>query len=321
MYWIKSILKKLKAYKQRIETRKKIDTINELKTLLDGEFHNVHGEKGAGKTTTACALAQAAINDGRLVFSSRPIPGTYKISLRQLDQYRLPRGSLLILDEIGKDLNARDWHSTGSGILGFFQMCRHFKITIYAFGQLPNDADCRVDALKSEMNKIIKCGFGNHKSKIIRYDKYINENGDLKFSYPSAFKRLFSFKFDRRLFYNDFDSFDLGEYENKPTPDLVHWCISGEQLEREEAEAARMRADFETDKIMQLLFLLRDTERQRKIVDKNFCATEAELFMRLKQSSMNATAGRAFGAVKRSLQTELNDCIELYNTLNNSWGK
>lgn len=315
MFLIKKFFEKLKAYNAYLLNREKLNILKELKEFLDGEFHVMHGERGAGKTTTACALAQAAINDGRLVFSNRPIPGTYKISLRKLDQYRLPRESLLLLDEIGKDLNARDWQSTSSELLGFFQMCRHFKITIYAFGQLPNDADCRVDALKSEMNKIVKCGFGNHKTKIIKYDKYINENGDLKFSYPSLFKRIFAFKYDRRLFYSDFNSYDLGEYEDKPTPDLVHWCVSPEQLEREEAEAARVRAEFETDKMMQLLFLLRDTERQRRIVDKNFQATEADLLRRLKESSLNVTAGRAYGAVRKSLQAELNNCRDIYDEI------
>ena len=315
MFLIKKFFEKLKAYNSYLLNREKLNTLKELKKFLDGEFHVMHGERGAGKTTTACALAQAAINDGRLVFSNRPIPNTYKITLRNLDQYRLPRESLLILDEIGKDLNARDWQSTGSSLLGFFQMCRHFGITIYAFGQLPNDADCRVDALKSEMNKIVKCGFGNHKTKIIKYDKYINENGDLKFSYPSLFKRIFAFKYDRRLFYSDFNSYDLGEYEDKPTPDLVHWCISAEQLEREEAEAARVRAEFEKDKIMQLLFLLRETERQRKIVDKNFQATESDILRRLKESSLNAAAGNAYGAVRKSLQAELNNCREVYDEL------
>ena len=315
MLLIKKFFEKLKAYNAYLLNREKLNILKELKGFLDGEFHVMHGERGAGKTTTACALAQAAINDGRLVFSNRPIPGTYKITLRNLDQYRLPRESLLLLDEIGKDLNARDWQSTGSNLLGFFQMCRHFKITIYAFGQLPNDTDCRVDALKSEMNKIVKCGFGNHKTKIIKYDKYINENGDLKFSYPSLFKRIFAFKYDRRLFYSDFNSYDLGEYEDKPTPDLVHWCVSHDQIEREESEAARVRSEFEMDKIMQLFFLLRDTERQRKIVDKNFQATEAELLRRIKESSQNAVANKSYGAVKKSLQAELNNCREVYDEL------
>lgn len=89
------------------------------------------GLPGAGKSNALADVAHKAIQDGRKVFSNIAIKGTYKIEFKDLIEFRFPRGAVVLLDESGRDFNARNFKNLPDDIFDLFTLHRHLGLDMY----------------------------------------------------------------------------------------------------------------------------------------------------------------------------------------------
>lgn len=115
------------------------------------------GKKGAGKSTTICALADYYNRFGWICYSTEKTPGTYKVEPEQIGYYELEPYSVLFIDEIGLIWHARDFKNFAKEVREWFKLQRHRKLIVYCFSQ-SFDIDKGLRDLCDEI-WIIKCFF------------------------------------------------------------------------------------------------------------------------------------------------------------------
>lgn len=100
----------------------------------------VTGMPGAGKTFFLVCRAKDAMKKGRHVFSNFPIKGAYQIKVQDLVTYTFPPGSLILIDEAGRDFSAHDWKLLPPEIFDLFTLHRHIQldmiVAMNAFGYI-----------------------------------------------------------------------------------------------------------------------------------------------------------------------------------------
>lgn len=104
--------------------------------------YNIYGFVGSPGVGKSCVLQQI-INEfyekGVNVWSTRPFQYARKISISDLGNYSFNingiQGGVLILDELGIDMNNRHYKEIDKDILEFFKLYRHYKLQIYVVSQ------------------------------------------------------------------------------------------------------------------------------------------------------------------------------------------
>lgn len=109
------------------------------------------GKKGSGKTTQLTKIALKNIKDGRKVYSTVRIPGTFQIDPQSLDRgMTIDPGSVLLIDEVGMIWDNRQFKSFSTNTRDFFKLQRHAGITCYMFSQT-TDVDKKLRDLCDEI--------------------------------------------------------------------------------------------------------------------------------------------------------------------------
>lgn len=105
------------------------------------QFHNpyklymVFGKKGSGKTTFMTALAFKYMKQGREVYSTVKIPGTYFISPADIGYKDFPPESVILCDEVGMIWDNRDFRNFKNEVRDYFKLQRHYKHIVWLFSQ------------------------------------------------------------------------------------------------------------------------------------------------------------------------------------------
>lgn len=109
------------------------------------------GKKGSGKTTQLTKIALKNIKEGRKVYSTVRIPGTFQIDPQSLDKgMTIDPGSVLLIDEVGMIWDNRQFKSFSTNTRDFFKLQRHAGITCYMFSQT-TDVDKKLRDLCDEI--------------------------------------------------------------------------------------------------------------------------------------------------------------------------
>lgn len=138
------------------------------------QFHNpfklimIIGKKGAGKSTSICALSNKYINKGWTVYSTEDTPGTFKVRPEQIGYTEFEPYSVLFIDEIGLIWHSREFKSFAKEVREWFKLQRHRKLIVYCFSQA-FDIDKGLRDLCDEI-WLIKCYFNifSVRKKIIK---------------------------------------------------------------------------------------------------------------------------------------------------------
>lgn len=89
------------------------------------------GMPGAGKSNALVNIAHKALKQHRMVYSNIAIKGCNRIEFTDLIEFRFPRNSVILLDEAGRNFNARDWKNLPSDIFDLFTLHRHLGLDMY----------------------------------------------------------------------------------------------------------------------------------------------------------------------------------------------
>lgn len=115
----------------------------------------VFGKKGSGKTTLLVKKALEYKSNGWQVFSTVPIPGTYKIEYTDIGFKMFPPQSLVIVDEVGMCWDNRNFKNFKPETRDFFKLQRHYKCCVILASQT-FDVDKKIRDLSDEMYLVEK---------------------------------------------------------------------------------------------------------------------------------------------------------------------
>lgn len=170
-------------------------------SLCTSEFTNPYtlifyfGKKGSGKTTELVKLAIQHLNNGWLVFSNVPIPGTYMYDPLKIGQLSFPPHSVVFIDEASISWDNRGFKSFDKKTLEWFRLQRHYKVKVYLFSQT-FDVDKKLRDLTDEMYLI------ERRFKIFGYGKRIIKKITLTESTGDSESHISeNLKFDSLLFF------------------------------------------------------------------------------------------------------------------------
>lgn len=141
--------------------------------LLSRKYRNpyklimIFGKKGSGKSTTLTKLALKYLKKGWTVYTTEPVPGTYKIDPNQVGFVNFKPHSVILIDEVGMIWDNRNFKSFKPEVRDFFKLQRHYKLRVYLFSQ-SFDIDKKLRDLTDEMY-LMKCFFN-----VFSYGKKIN---------------------------------------------------------------------------------------------------------------------------------------------------
>lgn len=126
----------------------------------------IYGGPGSGKSTLLTLEVIRALKSGTPVYSNVPITGAYILDVDDLGKYKIPPGSLVVVDEIGSDLNNRDFAGNFKGTkvrtpdgqtviipsaaLKWWKQHRHEEVEIICASQGFDDMDKKVQTLGSD---------------------------------------------------------------------------------------------------------------------------------------------------------------------------
>lgn len=126
----------------------------------------MYGGPGSGKSTMLTLMAVRAMKSGIPVYSNVPITGAFILNVDDLGKYKIPPRSLVVVDEIGTDLNNRDFSGNFSGTkvrtpdgktvvvpssaLKWWKQHRHEEVEIICASQGFDDMDKKVQTLGSD---------------------------------------------------------------------------------------------------------------------------------------------------------------------------
>jgi hypothetical protein len=114
----------------------------------------VFGKKGAGKTTYLTKIAQKYLRQGRPVYSTERIAGTYLIDPSDVGFVLFPENSVLLLDEVGMYFDNRNYKNFKPEVRDYFKLQRHYKHTVYLFSQT-FDVDIKIRTLCDSMYLLV----------------------------------------------------------------------------------------------------------------------------------------------------------------------
>lgn len=107
----------------------------------DKKFRNPYklrmyfGKKGCGKTTHICKTSLKYLKKGIPVYTTEYIPGTYHIGYEDIGRVQFPRGSVIMIDEVGMIWDNREFKSFSKDVRNYFKLQRHYGQTVYLYSQ------------------------------------------------------------------------------------------------------------------------------------------------------------------------------------------
>lgn len=129
----------------------------------------VFGKKGSGKTTYLTKVALKYMRMGRKVYSTIYIPGTELFSVDDIGSYTFPKGSVVLIDEVGMIWDNRDFKNFKPNVRDYFKFQRQYKNTVYLFSQT-FDVDLKLRNLTDEMYLLKNVG------RVFSIARKINKN-------------------------------------------------------------------------------------------------------------------------------------------------
>lgn len=108
------------------------------------------GKKGSGKTTYLTRIAIKSLKQGKKVYSTVEIPGTYLFDVEEVGKKTFDPKSIVLIDEIGMIWDARDFSKFPKEVRDFFKYQRQYKLTVYVFSQT-FDVDKKIRDVTDEM--------------------------------------------------------------------------------------------------------------------------------------------------------------------------
>lgn len=99
------------------------------------KLYMVFGKKGSGKTTFMTALAFKYLKQGRKVYSTVKIPGTYLFKPDLIGKVQFPKDSVLLVDEVGMIWDNRDFKNFKPWVRDYFKLQRHYGNIVWLFSQ------------------------------------------------------------------------------------------------------------------------------------------------------------------------------------------
>lgn len=89
------------------------------------------GMPGSGKSNALVDIAHKSLKRGCMVYSNVAIKGCNKINFTDIVEYRFPRGAVILLDEGGRNFNARQWKNLPDEVFDLFTLHRHLDLSMY----------------------------------------------------------------------------------------------------------------------------------------------------------------------------------------------
>lgn len=106
-----------------------------IKYRNDYKLIMIFGRKGCGKTTYLTKLSFKYLRQGRPVYTTEYIPGTFHIDAKDVGRYWFPPDSVLLIDEVGMIYDNRKYKDFSDEVRDYYKLQRHHKNTVYLFSQ------------------------------------------------------------------------------------------------------------------------------------------------------------------------------------------
>lgn len=131
----------------------------------------LYGGPGSGKSTVLALYAKKYQLAGYPVYSNVPIKGCFQLEIDDIGKFRIPPQSLLIVDEIGSEMNNRDFKNRFQGVknkdgsitpsmaLKWWKQHRHEEVECICASQMFDDMDKKVSSLGSHYYIVRKFPF------------------------------------------------------------------------------------------------------------------------------------------------------------------
>lgn len=142
------------------------------KYLNPYRFYFIVGMKGSGKSTDLAKRAIQHLKRGWKVFTTEDIPGTYRITHKDIGYTEFPPDSVIFIDEASLYWDNRNWKAMDSKVVEWFRLQRHRKVKLFMYSQ-SFDVDSKLRTLADEMFLITK------KLRVFTYGKRILKKPDL----------------------------------------------------------------------------------------------------------------------------------------------
>lgn len=136
------------------------------------KLYMVVGKKGSGKSTMLTRLAYEHVRNGWTVYTTEGLPGTYKIDYTDIGKFDLPRGSCLLVDEVGMIWDNRKYKDFPDHLRNWFKYQRHEGVKVYLFSQT-FDVDKKIRDLTDNLYLV------TNKARVFAYAKRIIKVPDL----------------------------------------------------------------------------------------------------------------------------------------------
>lgn len=109
--------------------------------FIEGGLIFLCGNKGVGKSTVLAYFADGFRKAGRNVYCNFEIGGCEYFDSKQFGKVKFPRGSVIIMDEIALEFNARLFKNFDMKITKFLKKQRHHGNMVIVASQTFNDTD------------------------------------------------------------------------------------------------------------------------------------------------------------------------------------
>ena len=197
--------------------------------LLTKKFVNpyklimVFGPKGSGKSTFLAKIAIQHLKKGWHVYSTLPIPGTYRIDDSDIGFYHIPENSVLLIDEVGMIWDNRQFKNFKPEVRDWFKLQRHHKVKVYLFSQT-FDIDKKLRDLTDEMYLLSKFArVWSYAKRILKKPCLIEASvhGESRLDESMRFDSILLFLFGSRkltfipFYIKYFDSFIVDKLQEK----------------------------------------------------------------------------------------------------------
>lgn len=180
------------------------------------------GNRGEGKSTLLCMLAQRFIKQKHDVYCNFEIQGTYYFDVSQFGKVNFPVFSVIMIDEASILYNSRNFKNFDIGITTWIKECRKHHCMLVIASQNYNDTD---KVLRDESNYLyILSKIGNFTigkrivNKLVLVPSSNGNQGYMGFDlyYAGLLSKGSRIVCYRPFYYRFFDSWQLTHKDEKP---------------------------------------------------------------------------------------------------------
>lgn len=118
----------------------------------------IFGKKGSGKSTLLTKLAVKYLRQGKNVYSTFYIPGTYLFDVNKIGVMQFPANSVIIIDEVGMIWDNRNFKAFRTDVRDWFKYQRQYRNIVILASQT-FDIDVKLRNLTDRMY-LCKCHMG-----------------------------------------------------------------------------------------------------------------------------------------------------------------